>query len=787
MNIEFNNYLHFLLYNDSEEKDAVHSRTVEHIFERVKGNGFKIYEAKNIDEAYRSVNVDLSVGAFLLILDKQNHQPVIDLVKFIRERGLETPIYIISMADSFADINNDNFAQINGFICLEEESVDHIVKEITYSLTKYGKSIISPFFGALLAHNFQGSRAWTCPGHQGGVFFKRSPAGRIFFQHMGEAVFRDDLCNAQIDLGDLLIHEGPALEAQAEAAKIYGSDRTYFVMNGTSTSNKIVNSAFLAEDDLVLFDRNNHKSNHQGALFLAGATPIYLDTNRNQYGMIGPINWNALDEKELRRRIKNNPLVKDKNAWKKERPFRLAIIEQCTYDGSLYNTKTIFEKIGHLCDFILFDEAWAGFGKFHPLFKNHFSMGLEDLDENSPGIIATQSTHKQLAGFSQASQIHVKDNHMKGNSRRVEHRRFNEMFMLHSSTSPFYPLFASLDVCAQIHKGKTGEILWDDTIKLGIEVRKKIRELQKKYADDPDETKRWFFNPFVPNTISITDSELIPDLVDVPWEQIETDILAMEQQCWRFSQGNNWHGYKNIADNYAMVDPNKLTLLTPGINPVTGDYEDFGIPATILTNYLRDNDIIPEKCDLNSILFLMTPGVETSKASSLISHLVKFKELIDANVPMHDVVPTIYDKYRKRYSGYKIRDLCQEMHDFYKSKNVKKLQEDSFSYDHFPEQAISGREANNALAANKVDYIPLKEAKNRIAATLALIYPPGIGIIVPGERYDKKAEPMIDYFMAFEEGWRLFPGFSNEIQGVYAEENNDGELEFYTYVVAEDR
>jgi arginine/lysine/ornithine decarboxylase len=787
MNVEFNKYLHFLLYNDSEERDAVHSRTVEQIFERVKGNGFKIYEAKNIDEAYRSVNVDLSIGAFLLILDKQNHAPVVELVKFIRERGLETPIYIISMADSFADIDNNNFAKITGFICLEEESVDHIVKEITYSLNKYGKSIISPFFGALLEHNFQGSRAWTCPGHQGGVFFKRSPAGRIFFQHMGEAVFRDDLCNAQIDLGDLLIHEGPALDAQAEAAKIYGSDRTYFVMNGTSTSNKIVNCALLAEDDLILFDRNNHKSIHQGALFLAGATPIYLDTNRNQYGMIGPINWNSLDETVLRNRIKNNPLVKDKNAWTKERPFRLAVIEQCTYDGTLYNAKTIFDKIGHLCDFILFDEAWAGFGKFHPLFKNHFSMGIEDLDENSPGIIATQSTHKQLAGFSQASQIHIKDNHIKGTSRRVEHRRFNEMFMLHASTSPFYPLFASLDVCAQIHKGKSGEILWDDTIKLGIEVRKKIRELQKKYAADIDETKRWFFNPFVPEKVKITNSEYTPDLTDIPWEQIDTNILAMEPGCWEFNQDNDWHGYKNISDNYAMVDPNKLTLLTPGINRKTGEYEDFGIPATILTNYLRDNDIIPEKCDLNSILFLMTPGVETSKASSLISHLVKFKELVDANVPMHDVVPTIYDKYRKRYAGYKIRDLCQEMHDFYKAKNVKKLQEDSFSYEHFPEQAISGRAANNALAGNKVDYIPLKEAKDRIAATLALIYPPGIGIIVPGERYDKKAEPMIEYFMAFEEGWRLFPGFSNEIQGVYAEENEDGEPEFFTYVVQEDK
>ncbi len=784
MNIEFNNYLHFLLYNDSEERDAVHSRTVEKIFDRVKRNGFKIYEAQNIDEAYRSVNVDLSIGAFLLILDKQNHQPVVELVKFIRDRGLETPIYIISMADSFADINNNNFAKINGFICLEEESVDHIVKEISYSLTKYGRSIVSPFFGALLQHNFQGSRAWTCPGHQGGVFFKRSPAGRIFFKHMGEAVFRDDLCNAQIDLGDLLIHEGPALEAQAEAAKIYGSDRTYFVMNGTSTSNKTVTCALLAEDDLVLFDRNNHKSNHQGALFLAGATPIYLDTNRNQYGMIGPINWNSLDETVLRERIKNNPLVKDKNAWEKERPFRLAIIEQCTYDGTLYNTKTIYNKIGHLCDFILFDEAWAGFGKFHPLFKNHFSMGIEDLDENSPGIIATQSTHKQLAGFSQASQIHFKDNHIKGLSRRVEHRRFNEMFMLHASTSPFYPLFASLDVCAQIHKGKSGEILWDDTIKLGIEVRKKIRGLQNKYAEDDDASKRWFFNPFVPDTISITNSEHIEDIVNTPWEQIDTDVLAIEQQCWRFTEGNNWHGYSKIADNYAMVDPNKLTLLTPGIDPITGEYEDFGIPATILTNYLRDNDIIPEKCDLNSILFLMTPGVETSKASSLISHLVKFKELVDANVPLHDVVPTIYDKYRKRYSGYKIRELCQEMHDFYKAKNVKKLQEDSFSYEHFPEQAMSGRAANNALAGNKVDYIPLKEAKNRIAATLALIYPPGIGIIVPGERYDAKATPMIEYFNAFEESWRLFPGFSNEIQGVYAEENNNGEVEFFTYVVA---
>jgi ornithine decarboxylase len=104
-------------------------------------------------------------------------------------------------------------------------------------------------------------------------------------------------------------------------------------------------------------------------------------------------------------------------------------------------------------------------------------MGLEPLTGDHPGIIATQSTHKQLASFSQASQIHVKDNHLRGQRRRVEHRRFNEIFLLHATTSPFYPLFASLDVGAQMMKGRSGEVLWDDTIRLGIELRKKIRAI----------------------------------------------------------------------------------------------------------------------------------------------------------------------------------------------------------------------------------------------------------------------------------------------------------------------
>ncbi len=265
----------------------------------------------------------------------------------------------------------------------------------------------------------------------------------------------------------------------------------------------------IAEGDLVLFDRNNHKAAHQGALMMGGAIPIYLSTDRNAYGLIGPIRPEDLDETSIRERIRDNPLVSDKEAWKRERPFRAAVIEQCTYDGTIYDAERIVERIGHLCDYIMFDEAWAGFMKFHPLYERRFAMGLRNLSEASPGIVATQSAHKQLASFSQASQIHVRDRHIKGQRRRVEHRRFNEGFMQFASTSPFYPLFASLDVGAQMMKGRSGEVLWDDTIRLGIELRKKLRAVRREFEEkERDPARRWFFDPFVPQRVSIRDAAL---------------------------------------------------------------------------------------------------------------------------------------------------------------------------------------------------------------------------------------------------------------------------------------
>ena len=140
------------------------------------------------------------------------------------------------------------------------------------------------------------------------------------------------------------------------------------------------------------------------------------------------------------------------------------------------------EKIGHLCDYVLWDEAWIGYNAFHPLFADHSPMRLEKLEPDMAGLFSTQSVHKQGAGFSQASQIHKRDEHIRGQRRFIEHKRFNESFLMYCSTSPFYPLFAALDVNAKIHDGKAGEMLWDRCIELGIEARKKLREFGRHYA-----------------------------------------------------------------------------------------------------------------------------------------------------------------------------------------------------------------------------------------------------------------------------------------------------------------
>ncbi|HLW92350.1 MAG TPA: Orn/Lys/Arg decarboxylase N-terminal domain-containing protein [Roseiarcus sp.] len=777
----------FLFAAPAFDADDLEGQRVREIIAAIERLGFQVIKARRIEDAEIAVQTDAAIGCMVVDWGKKGLEgKTASLINLMRRRGLEMPIVMLVRRRRFEDVPVEVLDFVDGYVFLAEETPEFIAKNLVSRLKQYAETLKTPFFGALVDYAEEGNQLWTCPGHNGGVFYSRSPVGRIFMEHLGEAVFRDDLDNSILELGDLLTHEGPALEAQKEAATIFGAEKTYFVLNGTSSSNKIVLSALVAEDDLVLFDRNNHKAAHHGALFLGGGIPIFLPTDRNAHGLIGPIDCRFLDEKAIREAIRASPLVKHKEAWRRERPFRVGVIEQCTYDGTILSADMIVERIGKLCDYILFDEAWAGFMKFHPLYAGRFAMGLKNLGPDAPGIIATQSTHKQLASFSQASQIHIKDSHIRGQARRIEHRRFNEFFMLHASTSPFYPLFASLDVGAQMMKGRSGEVLWDDTIRLGVELRKKLRAVRREFEEkESDPARRWFFDPFVPDRVAIPDAAREGGVHDVPWENVPTDQLVAHARYWELSPGDAWHGFSRLAPGQAITDPNKLTLLTPGFDRRTGAYEAHGVPAPVVAQYLRENRVVAEKNDLNSLLFLLTPGVEASKAGTLVSSLVAFKRLHDDNALLDDAIPEFVRRRPGRYRGLRLRDLCAEMHAFFREANVSALQRAQFAPAHLPNMVVPPREAVSAMIRNRVEYLPIGEIEGRIATTLFVVYPPGIATIAPGERIDERSRPMLDYLKVFERGANLFPGFESEIQGVYREVDSSGAVKLYTYVMRE--
>ena len=684
-------------------------------------------------------NTDFTDVAAVIMTVAQSRSGILALLK---RTGFQLPVFIFSSEP--VEVPQGVMAAIGG-------SAQEFL-ELEAAACRYEENVLPPFFDTLSQYVAMDNSTFACPGHQHGAFFKKHPAGRQFFEFFGENVFRADMCNADVKLGDLLIHEGSAKDAQKFAAKVFNADKTYFVLNGTSAANKVVTNALLTRGDLVLFDRNNHKSNHHGALIQAGATPVYLEAARNPFGFIGGIDEHCFDDAYLRELINEVAPEKAQDA----RPFRLAVIQLGTYDGTVYNARQVIDKIGHLCDYILFDSAWVGYEQFIPMMADSSPLLLE-LNENDPGIFVTQSVHKQQAGFSQTSQIHKKDNHIRGQARFCPHKRLNNAFMLHASTSPFYPLFASLDINAKIHEGESGRRLWAECVELGIESRKAIVANCK------------MIKPFIP-----------PVVAGRPWQDHPTHAIASERRFFSFEPGAKWHGFEGYASEQYFVDPCKLLLTTPGIDAETGGYTDFGIPATILAHYLRENGIVPEKCDLNSILFLLTPAESAEKMAQLVAMLGQFEQHIEDDTPLADVLPSVFNKYPVRYRDYTLRELCQEMHDLYVSFNVKDLQKAMFRKADFPAVVMNPQDANQEYIRGNVELVRISQAEGRIAAEGALPYPPGVLCVVPGEVWGGAVQR---YFLALEEGINVLPGFSPELQGVYSEKDADGIKRLYGYVL----
>ena len=661
-----------------------------------------------------------------------------ELKKFIvetRRRNADIPIFLFGETRTSQHIPNDILKELHGFIHMFEDTPDFVARYIIREATNYLNSLSPPFFKALVAYANDGSYSWHCPGHSGGVAFLKSPVGQMFHQFFGENMLRADVCNAVDELGQLLDHTGPVAASERNAARIFGVDHLFFVTNGTSTSNKIVWHSNVGTDDIVLVDRNCHKSILH-AIMMTGTVPIFLQPTRNHLGIIGPIPLEEFQVESIQRKIDANPLVKDKKA----RP-RVMTITQSTYDGVLYNVERIKATLGDYVDTLHFDEAWLPHATFHPYYHEFHAIGVNRPRSKDAMIFSTQSTHKLLAGLSQASQILVQDSE----SRKLDQYRFNEAFLMHTSTSPQYAIIASCDVAAAMMEPPGGTALVEESIFESLEFRRAMRKVEAEFGKD------WWFRVWGPN-------ELV-------------DAGIGKRDSWFLKSSDKWHGFGKLANGFNMLDPIKATIVTPGLD-INGRFSNGGIPAAIVTKYLAEHGVVVEKTGLYSFFVMFTIGITKGRWNTLVTELQQFKMDYDGNQPLWRVMPEFVQAHPE-YERVGLRDLAGQIHEAYRRHDVARVTTEM--YLSTMEPAMKPSDAFERLAHRRVDRVPIDELEGRVTTMLVTPYPPGIPLLIPGERFNRSIVEYLKFARSFNQ---RFPGFETDVHGLLVEKDRDGDRYF---------
>lgn len=613
----------------------------------------------------------------------------------------------------------------------ESLSKEELQNKVAQAAQQYETENVPGFLRDLINFADEKPVSYTTPGHHNGQFYEKHPAGVVFKKFFGDNMLRADVSDTVAELGDTLTHGGTPLDSEQEAAQAFNADKVYYVTNGTTSSNTICANAVLSEGDLVLFDRNNHKSLYNSALIMTGAKPVYLPTSRNPLGLIGPVISDDLDEEKIRAGIAKV----DPERARAKRPFRMAVLQLETFDGVFYNAKWLLDKIGKLCDYVLFDCAWGGYEQFVNIMKQLSPLQYQ-YTADDPGILVTQSIHKQQAGLAQTSQILKKDAHIKGQKRYVDHKHFNNAYLKYVTTSYSYPIYASLTVNTALAKGEAPKKWWEEAMKKGIRFRKTLNQKSKLFK-----------------TLNAQE-------INEKSEQELMDNLSY----WKMEETDDWHGFKGIAKDEAIISPLKLTVVCPGINLATGEYEKTGIPGKVIGEYLTEKRVITCKSDLYSTLFLLTPGERDADLEALLTSFLEFEEYYLRDAPLEQVLPRLVKQNPERYQGYTIRQLCQEMHEYYAKNKIYKLQQDLFLKKTFQDYEMTPAEADKLFMKNEGELVDLDEIEGRVALEGALPYPPGVFIVAPGEKWQKID---VDYFKILMGAIDKFPGFDPEIQGVY--------------------
>lgn len=723
---------------------------VRALADEIRHYGQRVLSGLTMEDAEAGARTYNAASAVLISIDGIEEAPdqfdrLHDFLEIQLAYRENLPVFLYGERRTAEQVPTELLQLAHGFIFLYEDTKSFIARQILRAADEYMNALLPPFFKALITHAAQSNYSWHTPGHGGGVAFTKSAVGRALHQFFGENTLRSDLSVSVPELGSLLDHTGPIKAAETEAAHNFGADHTFFVTNGTSTANKIIWHGTVARGDVVFVDRNCHKSLLH-ALIMTGAVPVYFRPSRNAHGIIGPISLDQFDPKAMAKQVAAHPLASKAGKGKHARP-RIAVVTNSTYDGLCYNAEKIARDIGGGVDYLHFDEAWYAYAAFHELYDDHHAMGKGKPREQEPIVFATHSTHKLLAAFSQASMIHARN----GRTRALDVDRFNEAFMMHTSTSPHYGVIASCDVASRMMAGRAGRSLVEQMHKEAIAFRRAML-----HVGDGLGKGDWWFEVWQPD--ALRDRLDQGDRAAAP--------LATKKADWLLAPKAAWHGFGELPKDYVLIDPIKVTLLTPGL-AMDGKTHKRGIPACIVSRFLWGRGITVEKTNLYSFLILFSMGVTKGKWSTLTTELLAFKALYDRNAPLSEALPSLVADHPGAYARTGLKDLCDALHAFNNAHKVAHVMREM--YVDLPEPVLTPADAYDRLVRGEVERVEIDKLDGRIAATMLVPYPPGIPTIMPGERYGGKDTAILESLRIAREQNERFPGFESDIHGLIVE------------------
>ncbi len=726
----------------------------------IETEGFEVVGVTSYGDLSQFAQQQSRASAFILSIDDEEFTPGPDLdpavlnlrnfIEEVRRKNAEVPIYIYGETKTSRHLPNDILRELHGFIHMFEDTPEFVGRHIIREAKSYLEGIQPPFFKALLDYAEDGSFSWHCPGHSGGVAFLKSPIGQMYHQFYGENMLRADVCNAVEELGQLLDHNGAIGASERNAARIFNADHCFFVTNGTSTSNKMVWHHTVAPGDVVVVDRNCHKSILH-SIIMTGAVPVFLKPTRNHFGIIGPIPQSEFEIESIKQKIRANPLLQGVDADTVQP--RILTLTQSTYDGVLYNTETIKNMLDGYIANLHFDEAWLPHAGFHPFYGTFHAMGKKRGRPQKSVVYATQSIHKLLAGISQASHVLVQDSQ----ETKLDRHLFNEAYLMHTSTSPQYSIIASCDVAAAMMEPPGGTALVEESIAEALDFRRAMRKVEADFGKDD-----WWFQVWGPDALADEGVGFAKD-----WVLNRTDSDGVQT----LDGEDSWHGFGDMAPGFNMLDPIKATIVTPGLN-LKGDFAESGIPASIVTKFLVEHGVVVEKTGLYSFFIMFTIGITKGRWNTLLTALQQFKDDYGRNQPMWRIMPEFCAKH-PRYEHMGLRDLCQHVHSFYAKYDVARLTTDMYLSDLQP--AMKPSDAFAKIAQRATERVAIDALEGRITTSLVTPYPPGIPLLIPGEVFNKK---IVDYLKFNRTFARECPGFETDIHGL-VQETIDGTVHYF--------